>query len=211
MYIRRFSVGLILFFLLCINSFAQERSFRYTISVGSSLTAYLTDVKQPGYSGRLWVEKLVDRDEARALWFALEHTNMWPAATRTELWDPTGTTTVTKTFHASSITTLTFGARKWQDNNIVWGLGSGIGIYSQGYPFFKYSEDILNYVQYQKRVTGWGWATAAQIGYKPGNFQITLNYHGVLDFFRTIDLSDEYDRARSSSVLSLGLSLGYTF
>jgi hypothetical protein len=190
---------------------AQDRNFRITIGAGLSTSFGFSDVRRPGFSGRLWVEKLIDKDEAKAMWFALEHTYMLAAGSKTELLDPTGTTTITYTYRPSHVTTLTFGGRKWMDNNIVWGIGSGFGIYSQGYPHFTYSEDILNYLQYQKSVSGWGLAAAGHIGYKPGNFQATFNLQGVMDVFRTVDLSNQYDRARSSSVITLGLSLGYTF
>jgi hypothetical protein len=200
------------FLLLNVSTvFSQDRSYRPSLSAGGSGSLFFKDVKQPGIIGRLWLEKLIDRDEARALRFALEHTQMRAANRVTEQWEPTGPTNVTKTFHPSSITTLTFCARKWKDSDIIYGLGVGFGIYKQGYPFFTYSEELLNYQQYQKAVNGWGWANTGAIGYKPGNFEITLNFHSVWDMFHTTNLGDAYDRARSTFVLAGGLSVGYSF
>ncbi len=200
------------FLLLNVSTvFSQDRNYRLSLSAGGSGSLFFKDVKQPGITGRLWLETLIDRDEARSLWFALEHTQMRAANPVTEQWEPTGPITITKTFHPSSITTLTFGARKWKDSDIIYGLGVGLGIYKQGYPFFTYSEELLNYQQYQKAVNGWGWANTGVIGYKPGNFEITLNFHSVWDMFHTTNLGDEYDRARSTFVLAGGLSIGFSF
>jgi hypothetical protein len=140
------------FFLFSLsNAYAQDRQYRFTLSGGASTSVWLTDVKQPGIAGRLWAEKYMDADDARTWWLALEHTYMRAAAPRTELYDPTSTTnTVTKTFHPSTITTLTLGARKWKENNLIYGVGTGLGLYRQGYPFFTYSEELLYYQQYQK-------------------------------------------------------------
>lgn len=202
----------VVFLLLNVSTvFSQDRSYRLSLSAGGSGSLFFKNVKQPGITGRLWLEKLIARDEARSFWFALEHTQMRAANPVTEQWEPTGPITITKTFHPSSITTLTFGARKWKDSDIIYGLGVGLGIYKQGYPFFTYSEELLNYQQYQKAVNGWGWANTGVIGYKPGNFEIMLNFHSVWDMFHTTNLGDEYDRARSTFVLAGGLSIGFSF
>jgi hypothetical protein len=198
-------------FFIFSSSEAQEKQYQLTIAGGPSATLFFNHVKQPGFSIKIWGEKRLNFDESRYFLLALEYTSIGAAKSRTVFYDPTGTGTVTYTYHPSNLITLTAGGRKYLDNKLMWGVGMGLGITQQGVATRKYSDPLLNYVQYNKTYGGLGLGSTALIGYKQGHLQITLNYHGVLDLFRTVDLSDAEDRALSSFVAAFGVCAGYTF
>ena len=57
-----------LFFLLLVisqfNSFAQERQYQFTVIGGAAIPVGFKNVKQPGYTIKLWAEKQINEDEA---------------------------------------------------------------------------------------------------------------------------------------------------
>ena len=124
---------------------------------------------------------------------------------------PFGNGTTTFTYKGAKLITLSGGGKIILDNNIFYGVGMGLGIYTQGVPSQYFSEPILNYEQYKQGNGGWGIASTAQFGYLFHNFQVSLNYHGCYMPFRTVDLSNKDDVDLSSFVLVTGVTLGYSF
>ena len=197
--------------LLSNGAIAQQKEYQFTIAGGAGASLFFNHIKQPAFSGKIWGEKQFSSDETRYFLLALEYSTVSAAKSKTELLSNPGTTTVTYTYYPSSLLTLTFGGRKYLENKIIYGLGMGLGISHQGVTFTTYSDPILNYEQDNKIRWNWGLGSSAQIGYKPGNWQIIVSYHGVYNIFHTVDLNDRADREQSSFVAVFGLSVGYTF
>lgn len=206
----------ILFVFLFVNyfssiSFAQDREYKLTVTAGVGVSTFLKYVKQPAISFKLFGEKLYDEDKRKYFYIALEYSSLNAASPETRLLSDPGTITVTYTYKGSKLITLTGGGKRILDNNIFYGVGMGLAIYTQGVPSRYYSDPFLNYTQYKKGNGGWGIGSTAQLGYLLGNFQLSINYHGGYLPFRTIDLSNRDDVDLSSFVLVTGLSLGYSF
>ena len=192
-------------------SAAQNKPYQFTVIGEGATTLFFNNVKQPGFSIKLLGEKQFVSDEMRYFFLELGYTMVGPVKSKTELLSSPGTTTVTYTYHSSSLVTLTFGARKYLENKIVFGVKMGVGIYDQGATYTIYSDPILNYDQHHKKYGNWGLGSTAMLGYKPGNFEFRLSYHGVYDIFKTTDLNDRESRDLSGFVAAIGIGVGYTF
>ncbi len=209
---QRIFLFFILFsFLLSSISFAQDREYKLTVDAGVGVSTFLKYVKQPAISVKLFGEKLYDEDKRKYFYIALEYSSLNAANTETKLLSDLGTTTVTYTYKGSKLITLTGGGKRILNNNIFYGVGMGLAIYTQGVPSRYYSDPFLNYTQYKKGNGGWGIGSTAQLGYLLGNFQLSINYHGAYLPFRTVDLSSSDDVDLSSFVLVTGVSVGYSF
>ncbi len=203
---------LLCFFFAFKTSSGQDKQYKFTVAGGGVATLFFLHTKQPGFTLKLWGEKKFRDDDSKYLWLALEYSRIGAASKKTELFDPTGTGTVTYTYHPSSLLTLTLGGRKYLENNLVWGIGMGLGLYGQGLTDNTYSEPLFatNFNGKNTNVN-WGIGSVAQIGYLFTNIELSLNYHGVWAPFRTVDLGSREDKELSSFVAAFGVTVGYSF
>jgi hypothetical protein len=191
---------------------AQEKLYQLTVAGGPAVSLFFNHVKLPGFTLKLIGEKQFSFDESRYFMLALEYSRFGGAKPATVLYDATGPSYATDSYHASDMLTLTFGGRKYTENKLVFGAAMGLGIMGQGATNRFYNNPLIDYTGPQSTKYGlWGIGSSAQIGYKPGNLQVMITYHGVLDVFRTIDMSDRAARETSSFAGSFSLTAGYTF
>ena len=208
---KRVFLFTLLFILFTQISFAQDQMYHLTVSGGVGLSGGLKYVKQPAISGKIFGEKLFDEDNRKYFYIAFEYSRLNAADPITKPFPNSNSVTVTYTYKRAQLITLTGGGKRILDNNMFYGVGMGLGIYTQGVPSEYYSEPLLNYVQYKQGNGGWGIASSAQFGYLLNKFYISLNYQGCWLPFRTVDLSNKDDVDLSSFALVTGVSVGYSF
>ena len=155
-------------------SFAQDKMYKLTIGGGAGVSTFIKYVKQPAISAKVFGEKLIDEENRKYFYIAAEYSSLKAIDPVTKPFD-NGTTTFT--YKGAKLITLSGGGKIILDNNIFYGVGMGLGIYTQGVPSQYFSEPLLNFVQYKKGNGGWGIGSTAQFGYLFHNFQVSLNYH----------------------------------
>jgi len=200
--------AIVLMFLpLC--ALTQDKKFQLSAGFGVGMPVWFKNVKKPGYSLKLWLEKNVESERINSVWFACEYTYLAAARTKTELLDANGTTTVTRTFHPSGLATLTIGWRRWNERHIVMGVGAGVAVFTQGVPYLDYSDAVLGSWRGKKTETGWGVAAVGHIGYKSEKFQLLGTMQSVVEPTRFF--VNEDNAVRSNVVIVAGMAAIFNF
>jgi hypothetical protein len=199
-------IVLLFFYVLALTQAgAQEKKYQITLAAGAAQIFGFKNLASPGYSGKLLLEKL--RDKETTMGFFIDYIKQ-PAKPSDDLTLPTGVIQTTK-FYPGSIATLTFGGRKYKDNGLVFGAGAGLGIFTQYAPTKTYSDGSNFYESYQRGTGGVGVGINFLGGYKKGPLQFMLTGTNVWTPVKTITYEEE--KSDPTSVVGLSLTLAYSF